>query len=89
MSGWVNVARFFSLPLPAWVKRWGARNSKFEVQAGTNIYYIFAENITSNTEKDKIQRMADVAMNMQANNMTRILEDYIKKEAARRGFVTR
>lgn len=89
LAGWTNAAKFFQSPLPSWVRRWGPARSRFQVEAAQDYYYLFAENITSFDDSDRIGKMADIAMNMQNNNMKRILKNYIESEAKRRGFITR
>jgi hypothetical protein len=89
LAGWTNAAKFYGIPMASWVRRWGPQRSRFQVEAGKDLYYIFAENQTSFDDAPRIKSMAGIAMNMQANNMKRVLDRYIKDEAKRRGFITR
>lgn len=89
VAGWKNVARFFNLPVPKWDNKYDASRSRFKVEAGEEHYYIYAGNTTGHKEANKLNRMADIAMNMQTNNMQRILKAFVETEAKRRGFVTR
>jgi len=89
LAGWINAARFFGLSMPSWVRRWGAQRSVFQVETGSDFYYLFAKNTTSFDDADRVARMGEIAMNIQSNNMARILKRYIEDEAKRRGFVTR
>jgi hypothetical protein len=89
LAGWLNVARHFSLSLPRWVSRWGGSKSNFKVQDGDDVYYIYAENVATSRQFDHLSRLAEISMNMQANNMQRTIDDLVKKEARNLGFLTR
>ena len=89
LAGWTNAAKFFGIPMASWVRRWGPARSIFQVEAAQDFYYLFAQNVTSFDDQQRIEKLAPIAMNMQANNMKRILKRYIEEEARRRGFVTR
>jgi len=89
VAGWKNAARFFNLPIPRWDNKYDASRSRFKVEAGEENYYIYAGNTTNHREANKLNRMGEIAMNMQNNNMARILKAFVETEARRRGFVTR
>lgn len=89
LAGWYNVAKHFSISLPSWVKRWGGAKSRFKVDEGDDLYYIYSENIATSRQFDHLSRLAEIAMNMQTNNMQRVLDDLIKKESRNLGFLTR
>jgi len=88
-SGWNKAATYFGISIPSWISKWGTSNGSLSVQDQQNTYRLQAVCSTQHPNATEIQEGVDIAMNMQKQNMKRILLDLFKKQNKRRGLITR
>jgi len=85
-AGWSKAAAYFGITLPKWVERHGMARSRLIVERSEFGYYLTAINMTTHHQSNQIERIGQIAMNIQTENMMRQIESYIKKQAAAAGF---
>jgi hypothetical protein len=88
-AGWNAAAQRFGLSTPKWISEWSTSRGNCNVKDGGDFYYITARCSTQHPNAKLLQTRADVAMQMQRNNMKRILTDLLKKQAKKpKGFIS-
>ena len=88
-SGWNKAAAYFGISVPSWIAKYSTSNGSLTVQDQGNVYKLQAICSTQHPNAAELQAGADVAMNMQKQNMKRILLNLLKKQNKRRGLITR
>jgi hypothetical protein len=87
-AGWIKAASQFGIALPSWISSQSFARSTCKIDDAPNFFYITAICGTNHPNANVLQSRAAIAMNMQANNMKRILTAALKDAQKKKGVFT-
>ena len=86
-SGWNRTAQKVGYKPPEWIARHGSANGSVRLHSSARKFSMKTTNaIRYARDVDGLERRIQVALNMQANNMERKVDDYLQKQAASIGL---